>query len=250
MLIFFTEERFVTEEELLFHIVETQLAPTPIARAKYCEESLLAAVLTGTTQYVILGAGLDSFAFREKDLMQKLQVYETDRKETLEDKKRRIAAANLEVPENLHFVPLDIGKDDIEKKLSQNGFNKRYKTFFSLLGVSYYLSEESLTGFFKQLSGFAADGSTLLFDMADENLFNSEVKRVKNMLAMASASGEEIHTAFSYEKLETLLSENDFLIYEHLKPADITERYFADGKTAFEHIHYFTAVLKKSQCSI
>lgn len=242
------KDTFRDNEEILKWIVETQLAPTPLARAKFCEDSLKTAVMTGTEQYVILGAGLDTFAWREKELMQRLSVFEADHPLTQADKKKRIERANLELPENLHFVSVDFTKDNLREKLEERGFDENKKTFFSWLGVSYYLSETDINEFLKNLSSFAADGSTLLFDYADENLFTSPVKRVQNMLAMAQASGEPMKAYFSYEDIERLLAKNNFLIYEFLSTRDIHEKFFknrTDFLTAFDNICYALAVIKK-----
>ena len=241
------KDSFGDDEEMLRWIVETQLAPTPLARAKFCDDSLKTAVMTGTEQYVILGAGLDTFAWRESELMQKLSVFEVDHPLTQKDKKQRLERAKLDMRENLHFVPVDFTKDNLRDRLAENGFDENKKTFFSWLGVSYYLSQDEIGGFLENLSSFAADGSTLLFDYADENLFTSDVRRVQNMLAMAQAGGEPMKSCFSYGCLEKLLSKYNFLIYEFLSTNDIQEKYFGnrtDFLTAFENINYALAVLK------
>lgn len=241
------KDSFGDDEEMLRWIVETQLAPTPLARAKFCDDSLKTAVMTGTEQYVILGAGLDTFAWRESELMQKLSVFEVDHPLTQKDKKQRLERAKLDMRENLHFVPVDFTKDNLRDRLAENGFDENKKTFFSWLGVSYYLSQDEIGGFLENLSSFAADGSTLLFDYADENLFTSDVRRVQNMLAMAQAGGEPMKSCFSYGRLEELLSKYNFLIYEFLSTNDIQEKYFGnrtDFLTAFENINYALAVLK------
>ena len=241
------KDSFGYDEEMLRWIVETQLAPTPLARAKFCDDSLKTAVMTGTEQYVILGAGLDTFAWRESELMQKLSVFEVDHPLTQKDKKQRLERAKLDMRENLHFVPVDFTKDNLRDRLAENGFDENKKTFFSWLGVSYYLSQDEIGGFLENLSSFAADGSTLLFDYADENLFTSDVRRVQNMLAMAQAGGEPMKSCFSYGCLEKLLSKYNFLIYEFLSTNDIQGKYFGnrtDFLTAFENINYALAVLK------
>ena len=92
----------------------------------------------------------------------------------------------------------------------------------------------------------ASDGSTLLFDYADENLFTSEIKRVRNMISMAAAGGEPMKSCFSYSDLERLLEKYNFLIYELLYTEDIERKYFYNKKDpAFEHICYTQAVRKK-----
>ena len=111
-------------------MINTRIAPTPLARARYCEEALDTAALTGTAQYVILGAGLDTFAFRRPDFLSKHTVFEVDHPKTQEDKQARIRAAGWEIPENLHFVPMDFTVDNLQSKLEAAGFDGSRKTFF------------------------------------------------------------------------------------------------------------------------
>lgn len=240
------KETSIIRTEALLRLVNTQISPTPIARSRYCEDSLKTAMMTGTRQYVILGAGLDTFAFREPAFLDKYPVFEVDHPKTQEDKTERIHRAGLEIPANLTFVPVDFSTDNLKKSLIDAGFDRTKKTFFSWLGVSYYLSAEEIGKLLSDISDLAADGSTLLFDYADENLFDSPVKRVQNMLAMASAGGEPMKSCFSYIELEKLLEKYYFLIYELLYTEDIEQKYFYNKKySAFENICYVQAVLKK-----
>lgn len=247
---FFAPEKkgtFASDKEALSYLVNTQIAPTPLARARFCEDSLKTAMHTGTEQYVILGAGMDTFAFREPDFMRKYKVFEVDHPLTQADKKERIKMASLEIPDNLSYVPVDFSTDNLNEKLLMAGFDPSKKTFFSWLGVSYYLSLEQIEKMLDSVADLSAEGSSLVFDYADENLFRSDIKRVQNMIAMAAAGGEPMKTCFSYEQLEKLLEKHQFLIYERLTTEDIQENYFKgreDGLTAFEHISYVNAVIK------
>ena len=247
---FFAPERkgtFASDKEALSYLVNTQIAPTPLARARFCEDSLKTAMHTGTEQYVILGAGMDTFAFREPDFMRKYKVFEVDHPLTQADKKERIKMAALEISDNLSYVPVDFSTDNLNEKLLMAGFDPSKKTFYSWLGVSYYLSLEQIEKMLDSVAGLSAEGSSLVFDYADENLFRSDIKRVQNMIAMAAAGGEPMKTCFSYEQLEKLLEKHRFLIYELLTTEDIQENYFKgreDGLTAFEHISYVNAVIK------
>lgn len=236
---------FASEEEALRYLVNTQIAPTLLARARFCEETLKTAALTGTRQYVILGAGLDSFAFREREYIAKYPVFEVDHPLTQADKKARVARAKLPVPENLHYVPIDFSVDGFAELL-RAGFDEKKKSFFSWLGVSYYLTVQQIGNMLDALSKISAEGSTLVFDYADDGLFDSNVRRVKNMVAMAAAGGEPMKSCFGYPELERLLEKYGFLIYELLTPQEIQAHYFdkCGDMTAFEHIHYVTAVFK------
>ncbi len=121
------------------------------------------------------------------------------------------------------------------------------KTFFSWLGVTYYLSTEAINTMLAALSELCADWSSLVFDYPDENFFDASEKRVQNTIMMAKAGGEPMQSAFSYSEIEKLLEKHGFLIYELLTPddiqRDIIDKSGADMK-AFEHVNYCLAVRK------
>ena len=247
---FFEPEIDPTQQEpnaLVRKLVNTHIAPSPLCRAAYTERALKTAVLTSTKQYVILGAGLDTFAFREPEFLSKHKVFEVDHPLTQKDKQERIARAGWTIPDNLAFVPVDFAKDSLTERLTAAGFDPSVKSFFSWLGVTYYLSAESIEKTLAELSSLCADGSSLVFDYPDENFFDVTEKRVQNTIMMAKAGGEPMQSAFSYRELEKLLEKHGFLIYELLTPddiqKDIIDKAGADMK-AFEHVNYCLAVRK------
>ncbi|MFF2797532.1 class I SAM-dependent methyltransferase [Lysinibacillus xylanilyticus] len=235
-------------EELLKWIVQTQLSPTPLARAAYCEKVLLNEVILGLQQYVILGAGLDTFSLRHPEFESILEIFEIDHPATQEFKKKRLAEVNLKLPSNVHFVSMDFTKKFSSENLLVSGFDNK-KTFFSLLGVSYYLTKEETSSLLDHLFANVPSGSSIVFDYADEKLFKEQgiSNRVDNMVKMATASGEPMKSCFTYEEMEKMLENSGLLIYEHLTPDKINELYFDNRKdylTAFETIHYVHAVKK------
>lgn len=236
------------KEEILKWITQIQLSPTPLARAAYCEKVLLNEVMLGLKQYVILGAGLDTFCFRHPELKNTLEIFEIDYPATQEFKKKRLEKANFKIPSNLHFVPMDFTKKFIYQNLIDEGFDNK-KTFFSLLGVSYYLTKEEHSSLIDNLFAKIPSGSSIVFDYADEKLFEEKgiSNRVENMVKMAAASGEPMKSCYSYYEMENMLEKSGLLIYEHLSPAKINELYFHNRKdylSAFETIHYLHAVKK------
>ncbi|RWR09669.1 class I SAM-dependent methyltransferase [Siminovitchia fortis] len=235
-------------EEILKWITQIQLSPTPLARAAYCEKVLLNEIRLGVKQYVILGAGLDTFSFRHPGLEHTLKIFEVDHPSTQQFKKKRLEEAGLEIPKNLHFVPMDFTSKFSYQSLVDKGFDKS-KTFFSLLGVSYYLTKAELSSLINQLFSELPEGSSIVFDYADERLFEEKgiSNRVDNMVKMAAAGGEPMKSCFSYFEIENMLANSSLLIYEHLSPDDINGLYFLNRKdylTAFETIHYIHAVKK------
>ena len=234
-------------KELLRRLVNVHIAPSPLCRAAYTEKALKTTVLTGTKQYVILGAGMDTFAFRETEFLSRYRVFEVDHPLTQADKLERITRAGWTVPGNLTFVPVDFTKDNLTERLIAAGFDPSAKSFFAWLGVIYYLSTEAIDTMLSALSELCADGSTLVFDYPDENFFDAPERRVQNTIMMAKAGGEPMQSEFSYSELEKLLEKHGFLIYELLTPDDIQRDVInkagADMK-AFEHVNYCLAVRK------
>lgn len=235
-------------EEILKWITQVQLSPTPLARAAYCEQVLLNEVMLGLKQCVILGAGLDTFCFRHPKLKNSLEIFEIDYPATQEFKKKRLEIANYKIPSNLHFVSMDFTNKFSYQDLIDEGLDNK-KTFFSLLGVSYYLTKEENSSLINNLFAKVPSGSSIVFDYADEKLFEEKgmSNRVENMVKMASASGEPMKSCFTYYEIENMLEKSGLLIYEHLSPAKINDLFFSnrtDYLSAFETIHYIHAVKK------
>ncbi|WP_410983115.1 class I SAM-dependent methyltransferase [Bacillus cereus] len=235
-------------EEILKWITQVQLSPIALSRAAYCEKVLLNEVTLGLQQYVIPGAGLDTFSFRHPELENSLKTFEIDHPVTQEFKKKRLDEAHFKIPSNLHFVSMDFTKTFSYQDLIDKGFDNK-KTFFSLLGVSYYLTKEEISSLIDFLFSKVPTGSSIVFDYADEKLFEEKgiSNRVENMVKMASLSEEPMQSCFSYLEIEKMLEKSGLLIYEHLSPAQIHELYFQnrnDYLSAFETIHYIHAVKK------
>ena len=231
---------------MLKWVTQIQLSPTPLGRAAYAENVVLNEFQLGAEQYVILGAGLDTFAWRHNSL-KNVTVFEVDHPSTQSFKIERLQQAGHEIPPHLKFVAMDFTKELSLEKLVAAGFDLSKKTVFSLLGVTYYLTkdvlQQMLHAFFKDLP----KGSSIIFDFADERLFTEPgiFNRVQNMVQMAQASGEPMKFASSLTELEKLLANEHLLIYEHLSPQEIQNQYFSnrdDDLQAFETIHYIHAV--------
>ena len=171
-----------------------------------------------------------------------------DHPSTQQFKKERIKEAEIEIPNNLHFVSMDFTKRFSYEKLRNEGFENK-KTFFSLLGVSYYLTKEELSSLIECLFEMVPEGSSIVFDYPNENLFTEKglSNRVANMVKMAAVGGEPMKSCFSYTEMEALLEKAGLLIYEHLSPENINTLYFEgrnDYLKAFETVHYVHAVKK------
>lgn len=237
----------LTDKEIVRLLVNKHIAPSPLCRAAYTESLLKNIAQTGISQYVILGAGMDTFAFREKEFVSGHRVYEVDHPLTQKDKQARIARAGWRTPENLTFVPDDFAKGRLSERLVTSGFDKRNETLFSWLGVTYYLSAEEIDKTLSEIADLSAEGSALVFDCPDEGFFSASEKRVQNTIMMAKAGGEPMQSAFSYAELEKLLGRHGFRIYDWLAPCNIQTRIIESAGAnlkAFEHVNYCLAVRK------
>ncbi len=221
-------------------------APQPLVfgRARYAEDLLEQAVgQAAVQQYVILGAGLDTFAFRRPDLVAQLQVFEVDHPTTQSFKRYRLQWIGREHPAQLHFLPVDFSQEDLAAALGRSSYDPQAPSFFSWLGVTYYLSHEALAATWRAIAKTAPAGSAVIFDYLDPEAFNPQrvTRRVAVMMETVARLGEPMITGLDPATLAADLAALGLRLREDLNPADIQARFFAgraDGYRACEHIHY------------
>ncbi len=226
------------------------IAPLSLAtsRARYTEDILARAIGEGVSQYVILGAGLDTFGFRCPELAIKLRVFEVDHPGTQAMKLHRLAEAGLERPDQLHFVPHDFTRENLAAALEHSSFDPQAKSFFSWLGVTYYLPRQAVSDTLRSIAAIAPRGSTVIFDYLDTDAFDSgrAAKRVKIGMKYMQSIGEPMITSFYPSTLATDLDLLGLRLLENLSPEEIEDRYFrerTDGYHAYEHMHFARAVV-------
>ncbi|MGO0061515.1 class I SAM-dependent methyltransferase [Brevibacillus fluminis] len=238
----------LNQEEALAIVMRNQSTPITLSRAKYTEDSLHAALADGVQQYVILGAGFDTYAFRKPPTAQ-LHVFEVDHPATQQDKRERIAAFSPELPDCLHFVPVDFTRERLVEKLLASPFSPNQRSFFSWLGVTYYLPQDVVQDTLRAIAQLAPSGSTILFDYLDPAAFDPAIAapRVQKMLQVVARTGEPMITGFDPQTLAALLADLGWKLEENLAPADIQARFFqgqTHGYSAFEHVHFARAVVR------
>ncbi len=232
----------------LARVMQTTVAPITLSRARYAEDLLETALQQGTRQYVILGAGLDTFAFRRSDLLQRLHVFELDHPATHGDKQRRIANAGWSIPKQLHFVPIDFMQGNLLLAVRRSPIDPRAPTFFSWLGVTYYLAREVVFDTLRSLASLGPRGSLVVFDFLDTEAFvpGRSARRVRLMQSAAERAGEPMQTGLDPSSLAAALAGVGLTLRQQLSPTQIQERYFAhrhDGYRAFEHVHFAVAAV-------
>ena len=196
-------------------------------RSRYTEDQLAAAVANGVMQYVVLGAGLDTFAYRNP--FPALRVFEVDFPATQEWKRVMLAEAEIDVPPNLTFVPLDFEHHTLAEGLAEAGFDATKPAFFGWLGVVPYLT---LKAFQSTLSAIAQlpSGTAVSFDYAiSPETLGPEGRLAFDRLAeRVAAAGEPFRLFFTPETLELELLRAGFRRMEQLGYEQINELYFKD----------------------
>ena len=249
---FFNPKFDGTQEEALRWIVDNQLSPSPLGRAAWAERALQIAARNGAAQYLILGAGYDTFAYRQPTWAEKLMIMELDHPVMSEEKQRRVQVLGGNRGKNIAYLPIDLSLDSLSEKLKDFPiFDGNKLSFYSILGLSYYLSKEDFQSLIAEIADVAVRGCTLAFDYPDEFSYTQFAgDRAKKQSIMTQGTAEPMLASYAYAEMENLLSERGFLIYEHLTPKEITEQYFAEyNKTnpdhmmsAFDNVNYCLAV--------
>lgn len=226
-----------------------------LGRAVFSEQALRTAAKIGAKQYVLLGAGYDTFPYRQPEFGKRLCIFELDRAKTVQDKIARLARAGITPPENVRYLAADLTVSGWENLLAQHpDFDEDSPTFCSLLGLVYYLSTADFVRLLRTLQKLLCAGSTLVFDYPDENAFDETAGvRAQKQAMLARAAGEEMHGGYSLPTLTRLLSDCGFRVYEHLTPDEITAQYFAlhnraNPETplrAFDNVNFCLAVRKE-----
>lgn len=220
--------------------------PITLGRSRYTEECLERVVGEGVRQYVILGAGMDSFSFRRPDLVERLQVFEVDHPATQDFKRRRIAELGWKDSAQLHYVPLDFTRGNLAAALISSSYDLQEPTFFSWLGVTYYLSRQAVSAALRAIADIAPEGSMVIFDYLDADAFIPEkaAPRVHFMLRSVQEMDEPMQTGFDPPALAAELETLGLRLQEDLSPLDIQRLYFmgrTDHLRASEHAHYVRA---------
>jgi len=222
--------------------------PLILARSRYAEDVLAKVAKQGVRQYVIIGAGLDSFALRRPDSLGHLQTFEVDGPATQALKQHVLHATGKEQPPQLHFVPLDFSQERLQVALARAGHDPRVPSFFGILGVSFYLSRRDLFDTLGAIADVAPAGSSVVFDYMDADVFIPArvAMRVRLLMDELQVMGEPWITGLDPANLATELAPLRLRLQEDLGPGDIEARYFQgrqDDYHACEHAHFAWSVI-------
>ena len=203
------------------------------ARSRYAEDELHDAVKRGVRQYVVLGAGLDTFACRNPYPEDVLHVFEVDRSATQVWKRARLKEAGIPTPRSLTFSPVDFEQETLEEGLRRAGFDAGECTFFSWLGVTPYLTGDAVIATLRFVASMPA-GSGMVFDyMISPSLLSPAARLDFDRLAHRVASvGEPFRTFFDPSSLRSTLRDMGIAQIEDIEPEEMNARYFQERRTS------------------
>lgn len=191
-----------------------------VARSRFAEDCVAAAVARGIEQYVLLGAGFDTFAYRNP--FQQLRVFEVDHPATQNAKRRRLAAAQVAVPPNVSYVAIDFANEPLR---IGGGFDAAKPAVFAWLGVVPYLERPAIEAVLRYAASVKA-GSEIILDYGVPPQSLGWLARLayRYIAARVAAAGEPWKSYFTPQQMRALL--RDFTTVEDLGPDEINARYF------------------------
>lgn len=198
-----------------------------LARARYTDDQAASGAFE---QYVLLGAGLDSFAWRRPDLLRALRLFEVDHPSSHAFKRERIDALALPDMGAAHrLVPVDFQSETLTDALKQHGFDWAKPSLFAMLGVAVYLDVESIASTLRTVAS-AGSGSRIVFTYGvATDLHDAPSRELLDLLTpIAEAAGEPLQTFLAPADLEHLVERSGLRLLDHPTRDEIQARYFGD----------------------
>ncbi len=222
--------RFRPLEYVVYKFVLKPVAPITmcvVMRARYAEQALERAVQQGIRRYVIIGAGMDSFAFRRLDLLEQIESFEIDHPVTQRKKLRRVRRAGLTIPPHHHFIKADLTRVSPVDALSGSSFDMGQPSFMSLLGVAYYLTQETLAATARSLATDLPAGTYLVLDyLLDEASCDAAALLLRTrMLDFVTKRGEPMRAEYSLDEMNALMVDAGFEVVENFAIIDLEDSY-------------------------
>ena len=208
-----------------------------ICRTRFIDDLIEESTSAGIEQYVILGAGYDSRAYRLK-LPPKLKIFEVDQPE-VQGIKRLKLPKSISNRKNIIYVSIDFNNQSLKEQLLDAGFDKSKSTIYTLEGVSQYIPKEALSSTLKELATLNANSNSKIFISYVNKLlledskacfgmgYSRPEKAIKFITNGAKKVGEPWISFYSAKEIQNLLSENGFIVIENQTLADLNSKYFA-----------------------
>jgi len=201
-----------------------------VARARFIEDLVEEQVNGGVGQYVILGAGLDTFAQRRPEIASRLLVFEIDQPGPQAWKRKRLVELGLGIPSYLKLVPVDFEAGDTWwERLAASGFDLKKPPIVASMGVSMYLTLDAITATLRQVAGLAPGSTLVMSFMLPIELTDPEVRPgLERAAAGARASGTPFISFFTPAEMLGRARDAGFRKVEHVSAAMLAQRYFAN----------------------
>jgi methyltransferase (TIGR00027 family) len=202
-----------------------------IGRARFVEDFVVKRLTAGVQQYVLLGAGLDSFALRHPSLSARLHVFEVDVATTQSWKQQRLNDLGLAVPPNVRFVPFDFQSDGSwVQALVARGFDSDRPAVVSMLGVSQYISSEATSATMHEVAQLGAGTAFACTFLVPVDFVPDAAERATRTVAAQNLAeaGHPWVSLFTPEEFIALAHTAGFAEVRHVSPVELTARYFTD----------------------
>jgi methyltransferase (TIGR00027 family) len=201
-----------------------------IMRTRYAEDALKAGVSRSVRQYVLIGAGFDSFSLRLPKFAAHLQIFEIDFPATQELKIERIDACGMALPDTVHFIAADLSLESVAAALARSPFEPKRLTFFSWLGVTMYLTREANLATLRSIASCSPAGSEVVFTYLDERLFQAQSESFRALEQRVAAVGEPFLSGFNPAELAANLAACGLDLVEDLSGREAAARYDRGGE--------------------
>jgi methyltransferase (TIGR00027 family) len=198
-------------------------------RSRFAEDRLAAAAARGAGQYIIVGAGLDTFPWRQHPIAQSMRIFFIDHPPTLAWSLERFRERGLPMPSNVAFVAADLEARELGVRLDEHGFNQGTATFLSVLGVTQYITRDAVEALFGFAASLPAQSEIVSsFAPPDNELDSGELAGRNWGVTVTAPSGEPWLTRLSAPEVFGLLTKLGFGEVFHLSKKRLRERYFSD----------------------
>ncbi|MEE3623073.1 SAM-dependent methyltransferase [Nitrospirillum sp. BR 11752] len=220
------EARIRSDEARLNTPTVRFLRASVVARSRFAEDTLAAAVADGVRQYVVLGAGLDTFAYRNP--YPDLRVFEVDHPATQAWKRDTLAVAGILPPSSVNYAGVDFERDTLAEGLARAGFDRSRPAFVAWLGVAIYLTRDAILDTLRAVAALPL-GSGIVFDysLPPDTLSEKQRAAFQAMADRAAAEGEPWRSFFTPETLAADLRALGFGTVRDVGPAELNPWYFA-----------------------
>jgi len=206
-----------------------RLRASIVGRARFVEDLIIEQHEQGVDQYIILGAGLDTFAQRRPDIASKLQIFEIDQPDTIAWKQQWLTDLGFGVPKYLHFVPVDFETSSWWEQLLKAGFDINKPAVIACTGVSLYLTKEAIIATLNQIATLAPGSKLAMTFYLPVELLDEEDKPMQEMAEKgAGAAGTPFVSFFAPNEVLAMAKNAGFKDAKTISTRDIERYYFKD----------------------